>query len=60
MNDCFCVNSYRYKYKYKERRVTRGGRGGASPALWQIWEKISLIWSKKCPDCGHLWVKSLI
>ena len=43
------------------RRVTRGaegGRGGeVSPALFQKLEKRALICGKKCPDCGHLWVK---
>ena len=39
------------------RRVTRGGEGEVSPALFQKLEKSPLICGKKCSDCGHLWVK---
>ena len=42
------------------RRVTRKERGEALPALFQKLEKSSLILGKKCPNCGHLWVKFLI
>ena len=39
--------------------ITRGGRGEVSPALIQKLEKSALILEKKCPNCGHLWVKFL-
>ena len=39
------------------RRVTRGGRGEVSPALFEKLEKSTLICGNKCPNCGHLWVK---
>ena len=42
----------------KTRRVTRGRGGGeVSPALFQKLGKSALICGKKCPECGHLWVK---
>ena len=42
------------------RRVTRGGRGEVSPLLFSKIGKECPNLEKKCPDCGHLWVKFLI
>ena len=43
------------------RRVTRGEKGGGSfPCPFS---KIGKLWPnlhKKCPGCGHLWIKSFI
>ena len=42
------------------RRVTRRERGEVSFSLFQLFEKSSLIFGKKCPNYGHLWAKFLI
>ena len=39
------------------RREIRGGRGEVSPAFFQKLDKSALICGKKCPYCGHLWVR---
>ena len=42
--------------------MVRGGgvEGGGSPALFQKLDKSPLIFRKKIPDSGHLWVTFLI
>ena len=40
-----------------QARNQRGRGREVSPALFQKFEKNALICGKKCPDCGHLWVK---
>ena len=49
-------------FKYLiDRRATRGGGGGeVYPSYFQKLKKSALIYEKKRPDCGHLWVKFLI
>ena len=42
------------------RRITRGGRGEVSPALFRKLEKSALILGGKCPNFSHLWVNFLI
>ena len=43
------------------KRVTRGGGGGeVSPSHFSKFGKKYPNFGKKCPDCGHLWVKFLI
>ena len=45
------------------KRVTGGGEergGGALLCTFSKTGKKYLNFEKKCPDCGHLWVKFLI
>ena len=42
------------------RRVTRGERGEGLPCPFSKFGKKYPNFGKKCPDCGHLWVKFLI
>ena len=53
-----CEGQYKINYKY--RCVTRGVEGGGLPCPFsEIGKKYPNL-GKKCPDCGHLWVKFLI
>ena len=45
---------------FRNRRVTREGEGGGLPCLFlKIGKKCPNL-EKKCPDCGHLYVKFVI
>ena len=42
------------------KRITTEKEGGSLPCHFsEIGKKCPNVW-KKCPDCGHLWVKFLI
>ena len=56
---------YIYIYKIdhnleKAKILARRKEGGGFPCLFSEIGKKCTNFAKKCPDCGHLWVKFLI
>ena len=44
----------------KAKILARRKEGGGFPCLFSEIGKKCTNFAKKCPDCGHLWVKFLI
>ena len=55
--DVFKISQIAQENICVSRCVTKGGEGEEFRALFRKLEKSALIFRKKCPDYGHLWIK---